>query len=208
MEKHLRWAIAVIGAIIIFLVGAWAQTEMSALRNPEWVVLLPYETYMGNVWEVNELPAILDELSSRGITGLVYYPGQDLAKIVKGLQGRILVVGKRPEGSNQPLTWINLEAEEQPGAFIDLSFESLTKEPETASLVRGKDVCAREELSALVGQHLWASVNGIYGVSSCPADGILLGYAESLNSTVVMYDVRSAVMSALDGYKVKKVVLR
>jgi len=59
LEKHLKFTVVLAAIICLLAAGNFAKTKIVEASKPVYTVLLPYDTYMGNLWQVRQLPDII-----------------------------------------------------------------------------------------------------------------------------------------------------
>jgi len=66
LEKHLKFTVVLAAIICLLAAGNFAKTKIVEASKPVYTVLLPYDTYMGNLWQVRQLPDIIQSLTDKG----------------------------------------------------------------------------------------------------------------------------------------------
>lgn len=206
MGKAFKILVAVAALLCLFIAGGYAQAQLLATEKPTYSVLIPYDTYMGNIWQVKELPDILQVLAQKHVVALVYYPYQDVGKIIEGLSGDVILLSDKNVNSNKRVLWINVGTIANENADVDLSYESLVSSKDIFPFIQGKKLCTRDDLMTLTSQYLWSKTTGIFSAKDCPSDGQFIGYSPGSEHPVVTYDVKTTILSLLSGQRLRKVV--
>ncbi len=205
MEKHLKFTVVLAAIICLLAAGNFAKTKIVEASKPVYTVLLPYDTYMGNLWQVRQLPDIIQSLTDKGVVALVYYPFQDVGRIIDGIGGNVILISESPIHLSERVLWVNIGVNSDASAYLDLSYESLLKDQNTVNVVKNKKVCARDDLLALTTQYLWSGTQGVFSVKECPNEAMIIGYSESNGHVVVSYDVKTSLDNLIQGKRARKV---
>jgi len=140
LEKHLKFTVVLAAIICLLAAGNFAKTKIVEASKPVYTVLLPYDTYMGNLWQVRQLPDIIQSLTDKGVVALVYYPFQDVGRIIDGIGGNVILISESPIHVSERVLWVNVGINSDASAYIDLSYESLLKDQNTVNVVKNKKV--------------------------------------------------------------------
>ncbi|HHY43384.1 MAG TPA: hypothetical protein GX508_00910 [Coprothermobacter sp.] len=205
MDKILKLTVVLVAIICLLIAGSFVKAKIVEATKPVYTVLVPYDTYMGNYWQVKQLPEIIQDLTDKDVIALVYYPFQDVGRIIDGISGNVILISDEPIRLSERVLWVNIGITSDTRAYLDLSYESLLRDQNTANVVKKKKVCARDDLLALTTQYLWSGTQGVFSVKECPDDALIIGYSESSGHVVVLYDVKTSVDNLIQGKRVRKV---
>ncbi|WP_018963132.1 hypothetical protein [Coprothermobacter platensis] len=206
MGRIAKVFLAVFGIICLFAAGSFAENALVESSKPVYTVLLPYETYMGNLWQVEELPDILQAMNSEHVVALVYYPFQDVDKIIQGLSTDVILVSNKPITSDKRVLWVNIGTFANDDSYLDLSYETLLTYKGTMAVIQNKKLCAKDELMALTNQYLWSKTQGVFSAQDCPSDALFIGYGSGSSHKVIAFDVKASIQSLVKGQRIRKVV--